>query len=138
MLLKILVIGDVANYFKTVSKYVKNSKIHIINFPKDGPGLFTYDENFHASTKLINLISPAIILLSITNIICGYLISEKCYSFIKYFIIIVILFAAITIIYSKTLLVFIYMFFTMCLLIFIVSMLNLIILNSKKTLMKIK
>ena len=46
MVLKILVIGDVANYFKTVSKYVKNSKIHIINFPKDGPGLFTYDENY--------------------------------------------------------------------------------------------
>jgi hypothetical protein len=100
--------------------------------------IFTYDENFHASTKLIYLISPAIILLSITNIICGYLISEKCYSFIKYFIIIVILFTAISVLYSKTLLVFIYMFFTMCLLIFIVSMLNLIILNSKKTLMKIK
>ena len=46
MVLKILVIGDVANYFKTVSKYVKNSKIHIINFPKDGPGIFTYDENY--------------------------------------------------------------------------------------------
>ena len=46
MVLKILVIGDVANYFKTVSKYVKNSKIHIINFPKDGAGIFTYDENY--------------------------------------------------------------------------------------------
>tara|TARA_B100001123_G_C15168563_1_gene970417 strand:+ start:56 stop:1249 length:1194 start_codon:yes stop_codon:yes gene_type:complete len=46
LVLKILVIGDVANYFKTVSKYVKNSKIHIINFPKDGAGIFTYDENY--------------------------------------------------------------------------------------------
>ena len=43
---RILVIGDVGNYFKTVSKYVKNSKIHIINFPKDGAGVFTYDENY--------------------------------------------------------------------------------------------
>jgi len=46
LVIRILVIGDVANYFKTVSKYVKNSKIHIINFPKDGPGVFTYDEDY--------------------------------------------------------------------------------------------
>ena len=46
MVNRILVIGDIGNYFKTVSKYVKNSKIHIINFPKDGAGVFTYDENY--------------------------------------------------------------------------------------------
>ena len=46
MVFNILVIGDVGNYFKTVSKYVKNSKIHIINFPKDGAGIYTYDENY--------------------------------------------------------------------------------------------
>ena len=46
MVLNILVISDVGNYFKTVSKYVKNSKIHIINFPKDGAGVYTYDENY--------------------------------------------------------------------------------------------
>ena len=46
MVLNILVISDVGNYFKTVSKYVKNSKIHIINFPKDGAGIYTYDENY--------------------------------------------------------------------------------------------
>ena len=46
MVLNILVIGDVGNYFQTVSKYVKKSKIHIINFPKDGAGKFTYDENY--------------------------------------------------------------------------------------------
>jgi len=44
--LNILVISDVGNYFKTVSKYVKNSKIHIINFPKDGAGVYTYDESY--------------------------------------------------------------------------------------------
>ena len=44
--MKILVICDIGNYFKTVSKYLKNSKIHIINFPKDGAGVFTYDENY--------------------------------------------------------------------------------------------
>ncbi len=46
LVLKILVISDVGNYFKTVSKYVKNSKMHIINFPKDGAGVYTYDENY--------------------------------------------------------------------------------------------
>ena len=46
MVLNILVISDVGNYFKTVSKYVKNSKIHIINFPKDGAGVYTYDESY--------------------------------------------------------------------------------------------
>ena len=46
MVLNILVVSDVGNYFKTVSKYVKNSKIHIINFPKDGAGIYTYDENY--------------------------------------------------------------------------------------------
>ena len=46
MVLNILVISDVGNYFKTVSKYVKKSKIHIINFPKDGAGIYTYDENY--------------------------------------------------------------------------------------------
>ena len=45
-MLNILVISDVGNYFKTVSKYVKNSKIHIINFPKDGAGVYTYDESY--------------------------------------------------------------------------------------------
>ena len=41
-----LLIGDVGNYFQTVSKFVKKSKIHIINFPKDGAGIYTYDENY--------------------------------------------------------------------------------------------
>jgi glycosyltransferase involved in cell wall biosynthesis len=42
----VLLIGDVGNYFQTVSKFVKKSKIHIINFPKDGAGIYTYDENY--------------------------------------------------------------------------------------------
>ena len=46
MVLNILVICDVGNYFKTVSKFVKKSNIHIINFPKDGAGVYTYDENY--------------------------------------------------------------------------------------------
>ncbi len=46
MVLKILVISDVGNYFKTVSKYVKKSKIHIINFPKDGAGVYTYSDGY--------------------------------------------------------------------------------------------
>ena len=46
MVLKVLIICDVGNYFKTVSKYVKNSKIHIINFPKDGAGIYTYSDDY--------------------------------------------------------------------------------------------
>ena len=45
-MLKVLIICDVGNYFKTVSKYVKNSKIHIINFPKDGAGIYTYSDDY--------------------------------------------------------------------------------------------
>ena len=41
-----LLIGDVGNYFQTLSKFVKRAKIHIINFPKDGAGIYTYDENY--------------------------------------------------------------------------------------------
>ena len=46
MVLKILAIGDVGNYIKTLSKFTKKSKIRIINFPKDGAGIYTYDENY--------------------------------------------------------------------------------------------
>ena len=46
MVLNVLLIGDVGNYFQTVSKFVKKSKIHIINFPKDEAGIYTYDENY--------------------------------------------------------------------------------------------
>ena len=46
MVIKVLAIGDIGNYLVTISKYVKKSKIDIINFPKDGAGKFTYDENY--------------------------------------------------------------------------------------------
>ena len=46
MVIKVLAIGDIGNYLVTISKYVKKSKIHIINFVKDGAGIFTYDENY--------------------------------------------------------------------------------------------
>ena len=45
-MIKVLAIGDIGNYLVTLSKYVKKSKIHIINFAKDGAGKFTYDENY--------------------------------------------------------------------------------------------
>ena len=37
-----LAIGDICNLIVTISKYTKKSKIHLINFPKDGAGIFTY------------------------------------------------------------------------------------------------
>ena len=40
-----MVIGDASNYMKIVSKCVKKSKIHIINFPREGASKLTYDEN---------------------------------------------------------------------------------------------
>ena len=45
MVINVLAIGDIGNIISTLSKFTKKSKIHIINFPKDGAGVFTYDEN---------------------------------------------------------------------------------------------
>ena len=42
---KILVIGDVANVFASLRKFTK-TEIHIINFPKSGPGNFTYSNDY--------------------------------------------------------------------------------------------
>jgi glycosyltransferase involved in cell wall biosynthesis len=41
----VLAIGDIANLMFTLSKYTKKSKIHLINFLKDGAGVFTYADN---------------------------------------------------------------------------------------------
>ena len=45
MVIKVLAIGDVANVMKSLSKITKKSKIHIVNFPKDGAGIFIHDDN---------------------------------------------------------------------------------------------
>ena len=52
--LRILAIGDSANLFKILSKFVKKSEIHIINFPLSGAALYTYDPNveFFKSTMV--------------------------------------------------------------------------------------
>ena len=42
MVIRVLAIGDICNLILTISKYTKKSKIHLINFPKDGAGIFTY------------------------------------------------------------------------------------------------
>lgn len=42
MTIKVLAIGDICNLIVTISRYTKKSKIHLINFPKDGAGIFTY------------------------------------------------------------------------------------------------
>ena len=44
MVLKVLAIGDVANVMKSLSKVTKRSKIHIVNFPKDGKGIFIHED----------------------------------------------------------------------------------------------
>ena len=36
MVINVLAIGDTANVMKSLSKITKKSKIHIVNFPKDG------------------------------------------------------------------------------------------------------
>ena len=45
MVINVLAIGDVANVMKSLSKITKRSKIHIVNFPKDGKGIFIHDDN---------------------------------------------------------------------------------------------
>ena len=44
MTIRVLAIGDTGNLMLTISKYTKKSKIHLINFPKDGAGVYTYGE----------------------------------------------------------------------------------------------
>ena len=41
MVIKILAIGDIANVIRTMSKYMKKSEIHLINFPRENSGEFT-------------------------------------------------------------------------------------------------
>ncbi len=44
MVIRVLAIGDICNLIITISKYTKKSEIHLINFPKDGAGVFTYTD----------------------------------------------------------------------------------------------
>ena len=44
MPLQVLVIGDIGNIFQTLQKFTK-AHIHIINFFKDGAGVYTYEKN---------------------------------------------------------------------------------------------
>lgn len=44
MPLRVLVIGDIGNIFQTLQKFTK-SDIHIINFFKDGAGMYTYEKD---------------------------------------------------------------------------------------------
>jgi len=45
MTIKVLAIGDIGNILQTIRKYTKKSKIHIINFYKDGTGIYTYTDD---------------------------------------------------------------------------------------------
>jgi len=44
MVINVLAIGDTGNIISTMKKFTKNVRIHLINFPKDGAGSFTYDD----------------------------------------------------------------------------------------------
>ena len=45
MVIKVLAIGDVGNIIRTIQKYTKKSKIHLINYPRDGSAVFTNPDN---------------------------------------------------------------------------------------------
>ena len=51
MVIKVLAIGDICNLIVTISKYTKKSEIHLINFPKDGAGVFTYTDGVELFTS---------------------------------------------------------------------------------------
>lgn len=51
MVINVLAIGDVANVMKSLSKITKRSKIHIVNFPKDGKGIFIHDDSVDRFTS---------------------------------------------------------------------------------------
>jgi len=42
LVIKVLAIGDIGNIVRTLTKFTKKSKIHLIQYPKDGSGVFTY------------------------------------------------------------------------------------------------
>ena len=48
MTIKVLAIGDVGNVIRTIQKYTKKSKIHLINYPRDGSAKFTNPENMES------------------------------------------------------------------------------------------
>tara|TARA_Y100000741_G_scaffold157220_1_gene118825 strand:- start:1808 stop:3046 length:1239 start_codon:yes stop_codon:yes gene_type:complete len=48
MTIKVLAIGDVGNIIRTIQKYTKKSKIHLINYPRDGAAKFTNPENIES------------------------------------------------------------------------------------------
>ena len=48
MTIKVLAIGDVGNVIRTIQKYTKKSKIHLINYPRDGSAKFTNPENIES------------------------------------------------------------------------------------------
>lgn len=45
MTIKVLAIGDIGNILQTIRKFTKKSEIYIINFSKDGAGVYTYADN---------------------------------------------------------------------------------------------
>ena len=45
MTIKVLAIGDVGNILQTIKKFTKKSEIYIINFHKDGTGIYTYADD---------------------------------------------------------------------------------------------
>jgi len=54
MVIRVLAIGDSANLFVILAKYLKNSKIHVINFPREGASKITYSDKaeFFESTRV--------------------------------------------------------------------------------------
>ncbi len=94
--------------------------------------ILTYDEIFHSGIKLIYFIAPAMILLSITNILCSYLISIKYYEFIKFYILTIIIFTVISLQYASSLLNFVIFFLAMCLVLYLIASIYLIKKNVKK------
>jgi glycosyltransferase involved in cell wall biosynthesis len=48
MRLKVLAIGDVGNIIRTIQKHTKKSKIHLINYPRDGAAKFTNPDNIES------------------------------------------------------------------------------------------
>ncbi len=54
MVVRVLSIGDTANFMQVLSKFVKRSEIHVINFPLQGASKHVYSKNveFFDSRKI--------------------------------------------------------------------------------------
>ena len=71
MTIKVLAIGDVGNIIRTIQKYTKKSKIHLINYPRDGAARAWLYKNSMVKSSQFDDVGHEHILVSIDPADCA-------------------------------------------------------------------